>query len=147
MERTGRLSTAEKHLGWHLSTAEELVAQFERLPSAEERMERYKTFAANSKELVGRSGAPESANQRVGSLIAPAVMAASRIQPEQRAIVAAMPECIEHNRLAKLQQPHLDAQDELIKKVLSTPALTPKGKLEKFFVLLNFHYARRLARG
>ena len=49
-----------------------------------------------------------------------------------------MPECIEHSRLAKLQQPHLDAQDELIKKVLSTPALTPKGKLEKFFVLLNF---------
>jgi hypothetical protein len=62
----------------------------------------------------------------------------SRSQPEQRAIVAAMPECIEYNRLAKLQQPHLDAQDELIEKVLSTPALTPKGKLEKFLVLLNF---------
>jgi hypothetical protein len=37
-----------------------------------------------------------------------------------------------------LQRPHLDAQDELIKKVLSTPALTRKGKQEKFFVLLNF---------
>jgi hypothetical protein len=33
----------------------------------------------------------------------------SRTQAEQRAIVAAMPECIEHNRLAKLQRPHLDA--------------------------------------
>jgi hypothetical protein len=40
--------------------------------------------------------------------------------------------------VAMLQQPHLDAQDELIKNVLSTPALTPKGKLETFFVLPNF---------
>jgi hypothetical protein len=71
----------------------------------------------------------------------------SRSQREQRAIVAAMPECIEHNRLAKLQRPQLDAQDELIKKVLSTPALTPKGKLEKFFCFAKLHHARRLARG
>jgi hypothetical protein len=32
---------------------------------------------------------------------------------------------------------HCEAQDALIKQVLSTPALTPKGKQEKFFVLLN----------
>ena len=62
----------------------------------------------------------------------------SRTPAERSAIVAAMPECVEHNRLAKLQRPHLDAQEELIKQVLSTPALTPKGKQEKFFVLLNF---------
>ena len=46
---------------------------------------------------------------------------ASRSKPEQRAIVAAMPECIEHNRLAKLQRPHLDAQDELIKRFCRLP--------------------------
>ena len=57
--------------------------------------------------------------------------------PERRAIVAAMPECIEHTRLVELQRPYYDAQDELIKQVLSTTALTPKGKQEKFFVLLN----------
>jgi hypothetical protein len=62
----------------------------------------------------------------------------SRSQPEQRAIVAAMPECIEHKRLIELKRPHCDAQDKLIKQVLATPALTPKGKQEKFFVLLNF---------
>jgi hypothetical protein len=49
-----------------------------------------------------------------------------------------MPECIEHNRLVELQRPHCEAQDELITQVLSTPALTPEGKAEKFFVLLNF---------
>ena len=57
--------------------------------------------------------------------------------PERRAIVEAMPECIEHKRLVELQRPYCDAQDKLIKQVLSTPALTPKGKQEKFFVLLN----------
>ena len=51
------------------------MAQYERLPTAEEHMERYKTFAATSKELVGRPGAPESGDQRVGSLIAAAVIA------------------------------------------------------------------------
>jgi hypothetical protein len=60
-----------------------------------------------------------------------------RSWPERRAIVGAMPECIEHKRLVELQRPHCDAQDELIKQVLSIPALTPKGKQEKFFVLLN----------
>jgi hypothetical protein len=57
---------------------------------------------------------------------------------EQLAAVKAMPECIEHTRLVKLQRPHRDAQDALIEQVMSTPALTPKGKMEKFFVLLNF---------
>ena len=36
----------------------------------------------------------------------------------------AMPECIEHTRLVKLQRPHRDAQDALIEQVMSTPALT-----------------------
>jgi hypothetical protein len=57
---------------------------------------------------------------------------------ERSAAVAAMPECIEHKRLVELQRPHCLAQDELIKQVLATPALTPEGKQEKFFVLLNF---------
>jgi hypothetical protein len=57
---------------------------------------------------------------------------------ERSAAVAAMPECIEHKRLVELQRPHCEAQDELIKRVLSTRALTPEGKKEKFFVLLNF---------
>jgi hypothetical protein len=60
-----------------------------------------------------------------------------RSSAERHAIVAAMPECIEHSRLVKLQRPPCEAQDALIKQVLSTPALTPKGKQEKFFVLLN----------
>jgi hypothetical protein len=49
----------------------------ERLPSAEERVERH--FAAketSAKELVDRSAAPESANERVGSLTGPARRAA-----------------------------------------------------------------------
>jgi hypothetical protein len=61
----------------------------------------------------------------------------SRSSPERRAIVAAMPECIEHTRLVELQRPHFDAQDKLITEVMSTPALTSKGRQEKFFVLLN----------
>jgi hypothetical protein len=77
-------STADERLERteRLSTAKEPMAQSERLPTAEEHMERYKTFAATAEELVGRPGAPESANQRVGSLIAAAVIAG----PEQRIV-------------------------------------------------------------
>ena len=35
-------------------------------------------------------------------------------------------------RVVELQTSHCEAQDELIKQVLSIPALTPEGEAEKF---------------
>jgi len=52
------------------------------------------------------------------------------------AIVAAMPECIEHTRLVDLQNSLSEKQGELVKQVMAIPAQTRKGRAEKFFVLL-----------
>jgi hypothetical protein len=57
---------------------------------------------------------------------------------ERWALVTAMPETKEHDRLVRLAQPHHDRVDELIKRMWSIPATTPEGRQAKFLVLLNF---------
>jgi hypothetical protein len=57
---------------------------------------------------------------------------------ERWAVVKAMPEAKEHDRLVRLAEPHHDRVGELIERMWAIPATTPEGRQAKFFVLLNF---------
>ena len=52
-------------------------------------------------------------------------------------IIKAMPESVEHERLAKLQRPHAARQDALMEKMFSIPAQTAEGRRAKVTVLLT----------
>jgi hypothetical protein len=57
--------------------------------------------------------------------------------PQERwNLVTEMPECIEHNRLCRLQDPFYARMDTLIKEMLVTPAHTAEGRRAKVLVLL-----------
>jgi hypothetical protein len=57
--------------------------------------------------------------------------------PQERwDLVTEMPECIEHNRLCRLQDPLYAEMDALIKQMIATPAHTPEGRRAKVLVLL-----------
>jgi hypothetical protein len=51
-------------------------------------------------------------------------------------LVTEMPECIEHNRLCRLQDPFYAEMDAPIKQMIATPAHTPEGRRAKVLVLL-----------
>jgi hypothetical protein len=61
---------------------------------------------------------------------------------ERSAIVKAMPECIEHERLCNLQRPLDEEVGRLAKQVWEIPAKTPEGRRGKFFVLLAYFMPR-----
>lgn len=61
---------------------------------------------------------------------------------ERRAIVSAMPECIEHTRLCNLQRPLDEEAGRLAKRMWDIPAKTPEGRRAKFFVLLAYFMPR-----
>jgi hypothetical protein len=48
-----------------------------------------------------------------------------------------MPECIEHNRLCKLQDTHFAEMEALVKQLWATPAQTPEGRRAKVLVALR----------
>jgi hypothetical protein len=52
-------------------------------------------------------------------------------------IIKAMPESVEHERVAKLQRPHAARQDALMEKMFATPARTSEGRRAKVTVLLS----------
>jgi hypothetical protein len=56
---------------------------------------------------------------------------------ERWALVMAMPESKEHDRLVRLAEPHNDRVIELIERMWSIPATTPEGRQAKFLVLLD----------
>jgi len=47
------------------------------------------------------------------------------------------PECREHSRLCKLQEPFYERMEALIKQMYATPAHTAEGRRAKFLVLLG----------
>jgi len=60
------------------------------------------------------------------------------LTPQQRwALVTDMPECKEHNRLCKLQDPFYLRMDALVKEMFATPAHTAEGRRAKAEVLLG----------
>jgi hypothetical protein len=56
---------------------------------------------------------------------------------ERWALVTAMPESKEHDRLVKLQRPHSARLDALTEKMFSIPATTEEGRRAKVSVLLG----------
>jgi hypothetical protein len=56
---------------------------------------------------------------------------------ERWALVMAMPESKEHDRLVQLAEPHNDRVIKLIERMWSIPATTPEGRQAKFLVLLD----------
>jgi len=58
-------------------------------------------------------------------------------QMQRWALVTAMPESKEYERLADLQQPHQTRQDALTTQLFSTPAQTEEGRAAKVAVLLG----------
>jgi hypothetical protein len=58
-------------------------------------------------------------------------------EKERWAIVLAMPEAKEHDRLVTLAQPHHDRVIELIEQMWAIPTTTPEGRRAKFSVLLD----------
>lgn len=66
------------------------------------------------------------------------VQSGEHLTPEERwDLVAGMPECVEHNRLCKLQDVHYAKMDDLVKQMWSIPAQTPEGRRAKVLVALN----------
>ena len=51
--------------------------------------------------------------------------------------VAAMPSCIEHSRLCRLQDPFMMKMDSLVKQMFATPAHTADGRRAKVAVLIG----------
>jgi hypothetical protein len=67
------------------------------------------------------------------------VQAGAYLTPEERwALVTAMPECKEHDRLCGLQEIHLGKMEALVKQMWAIPALTPEGRRAKVLVALTF---------
>ncbi len=52
-------------------------------------------------------------------------------------LVADMTECKEHDRLCRLQEPHMFKMDALVRQMWATPALTPEGRRAKLLVALR----------
>lgn len=52
-------------------------------------------------------------------------------------MVTDMPECREHNRLCRLQDPFYVRMDALVKQMFATPAHTAEGRRAKVTVLLG----------
>jgi hypothetical protein len=66
------------------------------------------------------------------------VHAGTYLTPKERwDIVTNIPECIEHNRLCKLQDVHYAKMDDLVREMWSIPALTPEGRRAKVLVALR----------
>lgn len=66
------------------------------------------------------------------------VLGHNTLNPQERAdIVAAMPECIEHTRLGKLQDPHYARMDAIVREMWPIPAHTPEGRRAKVLVALD----------
>jgi hypothetical protein len=62
----------------------------------------------------------------------------STLTPAERwALVRAMPESNEHNRLVELQNPFYERMDALVKQMFAIPALTAEGRRAKAEVLLG----------
>jgi hypothetical protein len=56
---------------------------------------------------------------------------------ERWALVVAMPEPKEHDRLVQIAEPYNDRVIKLIERMWSIPATTPEGRQAKFLVLLD----------
>jgi hypothetical protein len=52
-------------------------------------------------------------------------------------LVTAMPECIEHNRLCRIQDTHFAKMEDLVKQMWAIPAQTPEGRRAKVLVALS----------
>jgi hypothetical protein len=52
-------------------------------------------------------------------------------------LVTAMRECIEHNRLCKLQDVHFGKMEDLVREMWAIPAQTPEGRRAKVLVALR----------
>jgi hypothetical protein len=58
--------------------------------------------------------------------------------PKERwALITDMPECKEHSRLSRLQEPFYVRMDALVKQMFATPAHTAEGRRAKATVLLG----------
>ena len=48
-----------------------------------------------------------------------------------------MPECVEHNRLCRLQDAHFVKMEDLVREMWAIPAQTPEGRRAKVLVALR----------
>jgi len=70
--------------------------------------------------------------------LASEIQSGKYLTPEERwAAVAKIPECIEHDRLCKLQDVHFGKMEDLVREMWATPALTPEGRRAKVLVALR----------
>jgi hypothetical protein len=66
------------------------------------------------------------------------VQAGTYLTPQERwDLVTKIPECVEHNRLCKLQDVHFGKMEDLVKQMWAIPAQTPEGRRAKVLVALR----------
>src|ERR1700730_3356425 len=66
------------------------------------------------------------------------VQTGTYLTPQERwALVTDIPECREHDRLTKLQEPLYVRMDALVNEMFAIPARTPEGRRAKATVLLG----------
>ena len=103
----------------------------------QEIFEQYEAATAYDDEIIRLSAIWSAEGQRLyrQSLDADGL---SHLDAQERwRLVTEMPECVEHNRLCKLQEPFFEKMDVLVKQMFATPAHTAEGRRAKATVLLG----------
>jgi hypothetical protein len=105
----------------------------------EQIFEQYEGACAFDAEIIRLSAIWTAEGRRLyEEALSREVQAGTYLTPDERwALVSDMPECEEHNRLCRLQDPFLARMDALVKQMFAMPAHTAEGRRAKVSVLLG----------
>jgi hypothetical protein len=101
--------------------------------------EQYEGSMAFDDEIIRLSNIwTDKSRQLYDEALSREVQAGVYLTPQERwTLVSDMPECREHNRLCKLQEPFDVKMEALIKQMFAMPAHTAEGRRAKVTVLLG----------
>jgi hypothetical protein len=122
------------------SKAAALPADDSALLKLEEQIfEQYELATTHHDEIFRLSATWQAESERLyNEALSREVQAGTYLTPQERwDIVTKIPECVEHNRLCKLQDIHFGKIEDLVKQMWAIPAQTPEGRRAKVLVALR----------
>jgi hypothetical protein len=114
------------------------------LAMEEQYFEQYELATSYHDEIWRLSDIWTAESERLyNEALASEIQTGKYLTPDERwDIVAKIPECIEHNRLCKLQDVHFAKMEDLVREMWAIPAQTPEGRRAKVLVALRMLPAR-----
>ncbi|MEH2627084.1 hypothetical protein V1292_005139 [Bradyrhizobium sp. AZCC 1719] len=105
----------------------------------EQFFEQYELGTAYHDEILKLSEIWQAESERLyKEALSREVQAGTYLTPQERwDLVTKIPECVEHNRLCKLQDVHFGKMEDLVKQMWAIPAQTPEGRRAKVMVALR----------